>query len=916
MKKHTHHHQHRHQKHVQQPHKKHPLGNYFVLLIVIVSLFTLYAVWKDEINTLTGKVAYGFGLGTLTGDATIGELNQLCRADGKCDGNLQCENSICVAAADGLIENVLKQAGEQCQRNDECTTGICRGGLIGSQFEKPFTCQQAAGGPDNACDDNADCGVTADRGCVSGRCMATPIPPLPAPAGAPPAVGCVDTDNGNPLVPGTITILNPRAPRNVVQKDTCRVRAGVKTGDINEYQCVPNTERGYDNNFIPCPQGTTCELNVDGIAVCQGAGGVAPAVPALAELSPAPPIPVPLVAQPQAQPATAYKAMLGQSFLPVSIVAYLREHRVEHAVPTCKGCSIVEFSCDANGLIKKSFSACGGDKTCADGVCSAEPPKACASDNDCVSNIPPQKSCVNGFCQAQGFRSQPCKPDSTCQAGLVCYNNECVTPDVPPPGAVQLPEVVKKDAGQPCNLHSDCKTNYCNIQTFVCSVKSVGSDCEKNEECGSGVCQDGRRCVNAEGGACQSNNDCVSGACQNNVCLAAPAGGFGQPCDPAVAGSCVAPLICNPASRMCAQPEGPVPVAEAPAPAAVPVPLAPATGGACENVSVRQKIGDALHECIDATGGASPELKLFRWRILLKQPCKNSDQCIPGAMCENSQCVGVAGTLCGSDNTLCAAGLVCDAATQKCALAPEAAVPPIEAEPVAPADLICTGIDENAEDLSLKGRVTVRTPQGQDIRTEEEYCVDEQGNRKDTSGFVMELFCLPPAERTKEDTYRRGVRKCPDGTGCRDGACVAVVPALKQMAAPCQKNNECAAGLVCRGGSDQIGHPELFTCQLVGGSFEGVGVACDENADCIQQSGHVCLNGACLVPPGAAPDLGAPEAPVCIDSNKLMDYIKQWRADKKRDECKGGAAGCVDSNKLMDYIKQWRADKKRDECKK
>lgn len=85
---------------------------------------------------------------------------------------------------------------------------------------------------------------------------------------------------------------------------------------------------------------------------------------------------------------------------------------------------------------------------------------------------------------------------------------------------------------------------------------------------------------------------------------------------------------------------------------------------------------------------------------------------------------------------------------------------------------------------------------------------------------------------------------CGAAQRCQNGACVDRTP----VGQACRRNDECQAGFVCRGGTDQVGHPELFTCQNAGG---GGGVACDENADCAQDLGYACRNGACTLPVGA-----------------------------------------------------------------
>ncbi|MDO8642757.1 MAG: hypothetical protein Q7R76_04190 [Candidatus Woesearchaeota archaeon] len=115
---HTHHHHnvnHAPDKHAQHP-KKHPLGKYFVPLLLIISLFALYVIWQDEINALTGRVAYGVGL-------TDGALDTL-------SGALAAPPNL------GALRNLpplnvqpKKNVGEACTANTNCTSNSCIGNL-------------------------------------------------------------------------------------------------------------------------------------------------------------------------------------------------------------------------------------------------------------------------------------------------------------------------------------------------------------------------------------------------------------------------------------------------------------------------------------------------------------------------------------------------------------------------------------------------------------------------------------------------------------------------------------------------------------------------------------------------------------------------------------------------------------------
>jgi hypothetical protein len=127
-------------------------------------------------------------------------------------------------------------------------------------------------------------------------------------------------------------------------------------------------------------------------------------------------------------------------------------------------------------------------------------------------------------------------------------------------------------------------------------------------------------------------------------------------------------MVCRDGACVEAPPEEPAPVeaVEDPAAEAAPAPAAAQTGGVCDEKGKRQKIGASFHECYDVSGA-------LQWRILLKQACVSSNQCIPNAECQNSMCLGSAGTLCGNDASLCVKGLECSS-EQKC-VAPAAPSP-------------------------------------------------------------------------------------------------------------------------------------------------------------------------------------------------------------------------------------------------
>ena len=86
---------------------------------------------------------------------------------------------------------------------------------------------------------------------------------------------CSDTDEqDNPAVAGIVTLNNAISP-DMDFKDECN--AG---GQIRQSLCTQFGTASY-TPFVPCPQGTTCQLNADGVAVCQAGAPPAGAYGAL-----------------------------------------------------------------------------------------------------------------------------------------------------------------------------------------------------------------------------------------------------------------------------------------------------------------------------------------------------------------------------------------------------------------------------------------------------------------------------------------------------------------------------------------------------------------------------------------------------------------------------------------------------------
>src|SRR3989338_7290982 len=111
------------------------------------------------------------------------------------------------------------------------------------------TVQARLGGAGAPCEIDADCGAD-NLFCVDFVCDSSL---------------CTDTDGENsPIVAGVATLDNEVAV-DVVKKDEC-----FNPSQTNEWYCL-SPEGGLANLHVPCPEGTTCQPNAEGIGVCRAA---------------------------------------------------------------------------------------------------------------------------------------------------------------------------------------------------------------------------------------------------------------------------------------------------------------------------------------------------------------------------------------------------------------------------------------------------------------------------------------------------------------------------------------------------------------------------------------------------------------------------------------------------------------------
>jgi hypothetical protein len=159
-------------------------------------------------------------------------------------------------------------------------------------------------------------------------------------------------------------------------------------------------------------------------------------------------------------------------------------------------------------------------ETCSDGIqngqesdidCGGDCPEKCNINKTCNNN---DENCKTGYCAPDGKCKYP-----SCNDGV--KNGQESDIDC----GKDCPE--KCDVGSLCRNNDDCKTNYCDMSTGLCSNKVDKCSNEKLDpgesdvDCG-GVClKHDKKCgINKN---CKNNEDCNSEWCENNKCEIKPA---------------------------------------------------------------------------------------------------------------------------------------------------------------------------------------------------------------------------------------------------------------------------------------------------------------------------------------------------------------------------------------------------------
>ncbi len=168
---------------------------------------------------------------------------------------------------------------------------------------------------------------------------------------------------------------------------------------------------------------------------------------------------------------------------------------------TSNACDGVALTCDANQCADNRKDGnetdidCGGADSCA--RCSLN--QACMADTDCASNA----------CDANSH---------TCVASqCIDHQQDGAETDVDCGGGACSPCAV----GKKCAGDTDCTTNACDGQAFICVANQCADrrkdGAETDVDCGGGICP---TCALLQG--CEQDSDCASNACDSNslTCVA------------------------------------------------------------------------------------------------------------------------------------------------------------------------------------------------------------------------------------------------------------------------------------------------------------------------------------------------------------------------------------------------------------
>ena len=165
---------------------------------------------------------------------------------------------------------------------------------------------------------------------------------------------------------------------------------------------------------------------------------------------------------------------------------------------------------DFCGVKKPNGGTCRGPNecvsgTCSQGICTLKPAGAlCTTSNECASG-----SCFSGVCECAFCLYNPASCAGGCALPNTCFDNRPSTPNYCG---------VKKADGGTCFVQDECVSGLCN-QGF-CTLKTPGATCTNDSECASNSCFEGIcECTTF----CTYNStSCPQGCSLPTECIAVP----------------------------------------------------------------------------------------------------------------------------------------------------------------------------------------------------------------------------------------------------------------------------------------------------------------------------------------------------------------------------------------------------------
>jgi hypothetical protein len=485
-----------------------------------------------------------------------------------------------------------------------------------------------------------------------------------------------------------------------------------------------------------------------------------------------------------------------------------------------KGCVTVP----ADGQPCSDGSACSTTDSCKGGVCLGGAATVCDDGNPCTTDGCDQTSgCVFSD------NALPCTDGDACTLGDTCSGGQC-----------------KGLSALPCNDGNPCTTDSCDAKAG-CQFQDNTLPCDDFNSCTVGeTCKNGT-CTPDKPAACDDGNPCTTDACDaKGGCSATP---NTAPCDD---GS-----VCT-WGDICA-------------------------GGAC-------KPGKALackdgNPCTDDSCDAATGCQF----VANSAPCSDGNTCTESDSCADGVCTPGTAKACDDGNPC-----TTDACDPKggCVASPN----------TAPCDdgSLCTSGDVCGGGQCNPGKV-VSCDDGNPCTNDS--CDPAQGCFQ----LANAAPCSDNNVCTQDDTCSDGKClpglpvNCDDGNVCTDDQCLPTKGCdTKDNTASCSDGNVCSGADVCKGGACIAG--QAVTCNdgnpctddscnpLQGCVFVANSAPCDDNNGCT--SGDVCKDGACSGPIGCDVHAQCAAGAKSVSCQCKLGYSGDGFSCGDVDECTQGTATC------------------------